>query len=117
MESINLYIFVFGSMVEKKLNNWFTPTQIEALGYYAPVSQYEELCKRKIFEHVKVAGKPISDMYCFTPVFFCQIMKYRRQIELVEKKEIDNKFEIMMFKIFITIVLTILILAFTFIDF
>lgn len=114
MESINLYIFVFSSVVEKKLNNWFTPKQIETLGYYAPISQYEELCKRKIFEHVKVAGKPISDMYCFTPVFFCQIAKYRRQIELAEKIEIDNKFKIMIFKIFIIVILTILILAFAF---
>lgn len=114
MESINLYIFVFSNMVEKKLNNWFTPKQIEALGLYAPVSQYEELCERKIFKYVEVAGKPISDMYCFTPEFFCQIMKYRRQIELAEKKEIDNKFEIAMFKIFIIIVLIILILAFAF---
>ena len=33
-------------------------------------------------------------------------------VSLYRRKEIDNKFEIMMFKIFITIVLTILILAF-----
>lgn len=114
MESINLYIFVFSNVARKKINNWFTPKQIEALGYYAPISQYEELCKRKIFEHIKVAGKPISDMYCFTPEFFCQIMKYRRQIELAEKKETDNKFEIAMFKIFIIVILAILVLAFVF---